>query len=117
MNIEDLINDEINQIHKESDQWDAVLCAQHLVALSVYYSNLNRHLADLESAYHKFYKFTLDSFPEQSAAKLKIIIEASDEYERLNKARRLERSLVEIIRSLKRYTKAKENEYSASSNI
>jgi len=114
--IRDIIYKEIDEVNKEKDQFDPVLCAEKLVVLSTYYANLNKHIADLQDKFYRFHAMTMDLNPEMSAAKLKVIVQASDEYQRKNEAERLEKSLIEVIRSLKKYVRIKEGEYEASRN-
>lgn len=99
------------------DQLSPESCAEKLVVLSTYYANLNKHIADLQDKFYRFHAMTMDLNPEMSAAKLKVIVQASDEYRRKNEAERLEKSLIEVIRSLKRYVRIKEGEWESSKNL
>ena len=115
--IREIIWNEIDEINKEKENLDPVLCSEKLVILSTYYANLNKHLADLQDKFYKFHAMTMDANPEMSAAKLNIIVKAGDEYQRMNEAEKLDRSLLQVIRSMNKYIKAKAGEFESSRHL
>ena len=116
MSIQKLIWEKIDEISKAKDQLDPVVCSEALVELSVLYASLNKHIAERQEAFNKFYWLAQEENKDLPAVKLKVIVQASNEWNNLNKALRLEKSLIECIRSLKKYIRAKERELEASNN-
>lgn len=112
--ITNLINEEINDINSHKDNYDPAYLSEKLITLSVLYSNLTSHLADMDSAYYKLLQLTLDTYPNEKYNRIEAKVRASEEWLKLKKAQGLEKSLIECIRSIKKYIKIKTNEQESS---
>jgi hypothetical protein len=113
-NIQDLIWAELSAINENKDKLDAFWLSEKLVNLSVLYGNLTSHIADMESGYHKLLQLTLDSNPDIKFNRAESICKASEEYLRYRKALALEKSVIETIRSIKKFIKLREEDQKIS---
>lgn len=112
--ISDLIWDELNEINSKKDELDAFWLSEKLVNLSVLYGNLTQHIAEAENAYHKLLQLTLDTYPDIKFNRAESICKASDEYLKYRKALALEKSVVETIRSIKKFIRLREQDQQQS---
>jgi len=117
MTISELIWSEIDNINSQKDSWDAGYLAEKLIILSSYHANLTSHLAEMENRYHKALQLALESYPNLPYNKLESKVKAGDEYLKYKKAVNLEKSVVELTRSLKKFINIKTNEQYTSSNL
>lgn len=116
-NIKDFIWKEINQIQSEKENYDPVILAEHLITLSALYGNLTQHIADLEHQYQCVLKLAIDQDPEKPYSKIESLAKSGDEYYKLKQAQGMEKTLIETIRSIKKYIAIKQHEYETSSNL
>jgi hypothetical protein len=115
--ISDLIYAEINLINQTKEKWDAGYLSERLLSLSILYSNLTLHIAEMESAYYGVLRLALDKEDKISVSKAEIYARSGEEYAQLRKAQNLEKAVIETIRSLKKYIRVKEQEREASVNL
>jgi hypothetical protein len=113
--ISELVWEQINEIHIQKEKWDASYLSEKLVILSTLYANLSKHIADLENAYHKLLYVIAQE--EEKITRAEIKAKAGDEYYRLRQAQLLEKSLIEEIRSIKKYIKVREHEAESAYNL
>ena len=102
--------DELKDVSSLSPQ-DA---SQKLVQLSVLYSSLSTELANAAYWYNLKLKQVMDDQEKKNVAAAKIEAQASREFDNLLKLQALEKSMVEIIRSLKLLIRVSEKDYQFS---
>lgn len=86
-----------------------------LTELSALLGNINEEITLRDMAYNQVLLNFLES--EKTANRAKIKAGTTAEYESMRTARNTEKTAVELIRSLKYYLKAKEEEYKQSNNF
>ena len=116
MSIQELIWIELNEINSKKDELDAFWLSEKLVNLSILYGNLTSHIADMESNYYKLLQMTLEEKSDIKFNRAESICKASDEYLKYRKALAIEKSVVETIRSIKKFIKLREEDQKISSN-
>ena len=112
--ISSMIWTEINEIQKMKDNFDAETLSEKLISLSVLYASLTSHITEMESDYYKEFTLILNAHPEWKTNRAEVEIKSSDTYKEYRKATNLEKALIEIIRSCKKFIKIKENEQEIS---
>ena len=83
--------------------------AELLNKLSALYGNVTEKIRETEMEYNKKFAATLAT--NDSVAKAEVLSKITPEYTNFKVARDLEKVLLEMIRSLKFYCKAKDNEF------
>jgi len=116
MSIQELIWIEFNEINSKKDELDAFWLSEKLVNLSVLYGNLTSHIADMESNYYKLLQKTLEEKPDIKFNRAESICKASKEYLKYRKALALEKSVIETIRSIKKFIKLREEDQKQTNN-
>lgn len=117
MTIREEINRITNEIKSKRDMMTPMIASDRLMELTVWHSSLTAHISEFQFKYNKKLSSILETDEKLPISKAEIIAKASDEYKQLDEALRLEKSLVEIIRSLKIWIKSRAEEYHISSNI
>ena len=117
MTIRELINTELDEINSKKNDLDAFWLSEKLIRLSVLYGNLTGHIAEMESGYFKLLQLTLDTHPDIKFNRAESMCKASDEYLKYRQALALEKSVIETIRSIKRFIKLREQDEQVSHNF
>lgn len=112
--ISEMIWEKINEIGLNKAEYDPYKLSEDLIYLSALYGNLTQHIAEMESGYHKLLQLTLETHPDIKFNRAESICKASEEYLKYRKALALEKSLVESIRSIKKFIKLREQEQQQS---
>ena len=99
------------------DSLDPQSAAENLVKLSVEYASLVSRLAEAEVAYNHKMREYYEAHPELPANKINIHAKGGELYGVLRKLQAEEKGKLEIIRSVKRFVRLKEEEYKTSSNL
>ena len=99
------------------DQLDPHSAAENLVKLSVEYASLVSKLAEAEVAYNRKMREYYEAHPELPANKVNIHAKGGELYGVLRRLQAKEKGMVEMIRSLKRFVRVKEEEFRQSSNL
>jgi hypothetical protein len=109
------IQEVIEQIEK--DVLDPGTSSENLIKLSVLYARLATETAKAEAEYNKQLRAYLEENKELPAKKAEIHAKGSPHYATLIDLRAQEKGTVEVIRSLKKYIRIKEEEMRQSYNI
>ena len=112
--LSDNINEIINDINSHRGDWDAQYLAEKRIELSTWLANLNEKIAEFEHQYYVVCQMAIDKDPSLSFAKAQNMAKAGDEYLKLRKAQGLEKAVVEMVRSINRFIRLKENEQELS---
>jgi uncharacterized protein involved in exopolysaccharide biosynthesis len=99
------------------DSLDPALASQKLVELSVQYASLVSKLAEAEVAYNRKMREYYEAHPELPANKVNIHAKGGELYGVLRKLQAEEKGTLEIIRSLKKFVRIKEQEFETSRNL
>jgi len=114
MTIREMIIKYQNEISNENDLTPD-RASEILVKLSALLGNIADEITRTEVAYNRVLLEKLNS--ETKANRAKILAETTSEYEEKLNARNTKEVAIELIRSLKYFLKAKEDEYRYSSNL
>lgn len=109
MTVQEQINNLIQEIWERKESWDAQWLAEKRIELVAWLPNLNDKIAEFEHEYFSVLQLALATEPVFARAQAKC--KAGDEYKRLKQAQGLERSVIEMIRSINKFIKIKEAEY------
>ena len=99
------------------DNLDPHSAAEELVKLSVEYASLVSRLAEAEVAYNRKMREYYEDHPELPANKVNIHAKGGELYGVLRKLQAEEKGSLEIIRSLKKFVRIKEQEFETSRNL
>lgn len=99
------------------DNLDPHLAAEELVKLSVEYASLVSRLAEAEVQYNRRMREYYEAHPELPANKVNIHAKGGELYGVLRKLQAEEKGTLEIIRSLKKFVRIKEQEWETSRNL
>lgn len=105
----DYINEILNDINQSRTNWDAQMLAEKRIELVSWLGNLTEKIAEFEHQYYTVISLAMED-PKMTHAKAQSKARAGDEYLRLRKAQGLEKAVIEMIRSINRYIKIKEDE-------
>lgn len=97
-----------NEILSSGDQLDPIRAAQILTELSALYGNILDEVKKRQMIYGEKLVEILDT--EKSVAKAEAKAKATSEYESLLEAKNTDKLCLELIRSIKYYLRAKEDE-------
>lgn len=99
------------------DNLDPYAASEELVKLSVEYASLVSRLAEAEVAYNRKMREYYEAHPELPANKINIHAKGGELYGVLRKLQAEEKGMLEIIRSLKKFVRIKEQEMETSRNL
>src|SRR3990167_2038938 len=102
--IREIITETSDELRKNIDLLDPIAGARKLVELCSLFSSLNRYIAEAEGKYKERLKEIKDTETSSSAAKIKA--EATQEYKLWIGAKYEKEALLELIRSLKYFNRA-----------
>jgi len=107
----------LNEIRGFKDLLDMNTASDKLNDLSVWHASLTSHIAKKQNDYNKKLDNLLEENPKWSVRRAEIKAKAGEEYFELDKAIKLEKSLIEGIRSLKIWIKVRTSESETAYNL
>lgn len=113
----DQIKNLLKEIRENKALLDGHIASEKLVELSVLHASLTESIAYGQQKYSQYLDELLEANPKYSVARAKIKAETSDLYLQKNYLERLERSVLEEIRNLRRYIKIREGENETAYNL
>lgn len=105
------IRDMVRRLQLEASQVDQLTptrASEVLVALTALYANIRDELRESEFAYNAVLLSHLDA--EEAASRARIRAQNSDAYRRMRVAKDAEVTVIELIRTLKSYTRTAQEE-------
>lgn len=116
MTLSEIIWEKINEVRNSKAQWSPEYLSEVLVDMSVLHASLTEKVAEFENAYYKVLDLAMQKEEKLSVARAEISAKAGEEYLTYKKAFNLEKSLVECIRSIKKFIKVRGEEKEVSYN-
>jgi len=101
---------------KDSSELQTGRASEMLVELSAYMANVVEEIRDATVQYNHRLSELLDE-PKMTVNKAEIKVKTMPEWERLEKAKGLEKTMTEVIRSLKVFIRVRGDEYEVSANL
>lgn len=105
---------QIRVVQEKEIRKDPHRIADALVYFSSWHATLTEELVDYEMAYNEKLDALLGSETTTSVSHAEVKAKTTKEYRKWQKAKALEKSLIEVIRSLKYWIRTREEEYKQS---
>jgi len=107
----------LNEIKAKRDQMTPMSAGDKLMELTVYHSSLTAQISDLQFKYNQKLAELIQGDEKLPISKATIIAEATKEFKLLDEAIRFEKTLIQVLQSLKLWIRTRQSEMTYSNNI